>query len=295
MIFSSFSLSIHPDVTTMGSKEVHWWGGPKLNNNDIYDFERYLDVADIGARQVFKVVRTTGIDRNRTRPVIFGDATPTTIYSQYHWKHYVDPTTLSTNQPYLLTPKYIQHLQPGAKIIAALRNPTYMTFSSYKYFGRTYDLSVDHFHSCVVLTTELFYKCEVKYSTRYCVFAPLSIFDFGDQWSCRMVLMSLQKGYYYMFIEEWLIYFPREQLHIVRLEDISSQKITIIQELWNFLQLRPLSTKLTFETRSVEKNTSLYLIGKMKSATIKILENFFREPNIKLAILLHNDKFEWSL
>ena len=47
----------HPDIVLMGGKEVDWWQMKNSFNNDIYDLERYLDVADIPAQEILHNVR----------------------------------------------------------------------------------------------------------------------------------------------------------------------------------------------------------------------------------------------
>ena len=47
----------HPDISMMGGKELRWWSSRSSFNNDIYDFERYLDVADIAVPDILHSIR----------------------------------------------------------------------------------------------------------------------------------------------------------------------------------------------------------------------------------------------
>ena len=47
----------HPDISMMGGKELRWWSSRSSFNNDIYDFERYLDIADIAVPDILHSIR----------------------------------------------------------------------------------------------------------------------------------------------------------------------------------------------------------------------------------------------
>ena len=47
----------HPDISMMGGKELRWWSSGNSFNNDVYDFERYLDVADIAVSDILHSIR----------------------------------------------------------------------------------------------------------------------------------------------------------------------------------------------------------------------------------------------
>ena len=78
-------LTLHPDVTIMGAKEIKWWSNTPLSSNDIYDFERYLDIADIAVSQILKEKRANYVTNMTQYPMIFGDATPSTMFDNIQW------------------------------------------------------------------------------------------------------------------------------------------------------------------------------------------------------------------
>ena len=79
----------HPDITPMGGKEVHWWDSPQRYKNEIYDFERYLDLADIGADHVLRNLRMCRRNNTIYHPVIFGEGTPSTMFKNTRWERFV--------------------------------------------------------------------------------------------------------------------------------------------------------------------------------------------------------------
>lgn len=98
-IFFLSRLSNHPDIMTMGDKEIHYWDRVQEYPNQVYDFERYLDVADIGADKVVRNARMSRLTNEIYYPVIFGDGTPSTIFKNNKWRRYV---SLSSIRVFLL-------------------------------------------------------------------------------------------------------------------------------------------------------------------------------------------------
>ena len=81
-------LASHPDITNMGAKEIRWWNNEARHSDEIYELERYLDIADIGADKVMREATMTKYEQ-MMHPIIFGDATPSTIFGENRWKRYV--------------------------------------------------------------------------------------------------------------------------------------------------------------------------------------------------------------
>ena len=128
-------------------------------------------------------------------PVIFGDGTPGIIFSNDHWERYVHTEDEQT----VLTPKYLNHIQRNAKIIAILRNPVTMVFSSYKFFNHYVPssvMSVDHFHMCVLEAIESLQSCaEYHHTEDYCILLKYRHLNISNE--CLYVARSLQIGHYY--------------------------------------------------------------------------------------------------
>ena len=117
-------------------------------------------------------------------PVIFGDGSPSTMFSTYHWMDSHEDREI------LHTPKYLSHVYSSAKILAIFRNPVTMTFSSYKFFSKNLpETSVEHFHTCVVAAINTFRDCIANHSEDYCILNTLSA---GK--TCRYTARSIQIG-----------------------------------------------------------------------------------------------------
>ena len=78
-------ISAHPDVTNMGGKEVAWWSGDPMTTNEVFNFERYLDVGDLAVDRILDDVRVNSVTGQTEYPVIFGDGTPATMFRNLQW------------------------------------------------------------------------------------------------------------------------------------------------------------------------------------------------------------------
>jgi hypothetical protein len=101
-------------------------------------------------------------------------------------------------------PERIARFNPGAKIVAILRDPVARAYSEYWYL--------------------------VRWSKAF--------FDFEDtlrHWPGLVVTRSM----YQRQVEQYLKWFPREQLHFVLLEELVAHPDVVISELCRFLDLSP--------------------------------------------------------
>ena len=282
----------------MGAKEIAWWSGPAISDNDIYDYERYLDLADIAADEVFGNLQMDGEPGDDViHPMIFGDGTPSTLFSNVQWRKYTINHKNDPNATHLLTPRIMSHVQPKAKLIVILRDPVAMTFSSYKFFHKFIrNMSVEHFDHCVMVTVRGMVDCAARYSEEDCAFEQFSEFRLrGSDLQCNFVLRSLQLGRYYIFLQEWLKYFPLDQLYAIRLEDYAKTRRNKIEDIWKWLGvpiLQPEKRKNKLGERNV--NSGSTAIGDMHQSTRKVLGAFFHSANIKLANLLKTGEFNWQ-
>ena len=158
-----------------GVKELTWWSHHSSRANDIFSYERYLDMNDIAAETILSVSR---IDESGTisNPIIFGDGSPNTMFWNNRWKDYGKIRNATDTDNMLLTPKFMHHLQPEAKLIVILRDPVTFTFSTYAYFSSA-SISSEHFHKCVLISIQMMTQCEQEFSHSYCTL--LSYKDFN--------------------------------------------------------------------------------------------------------------------
>ena len=80
-----YRISSHPDVTYMGGKEINWWSYSPLSNNEVFNFEIYLDIADLAVDRILDDVRVNQVTGQTEYPVIFGDGTPSTMFRNSQW------------------------------------------------------------------------------------------------------------------------------------------------------------------------------------------------------------------
>ena len=70
----------------MGAKEITWWSSLNpLTNNEVFNFERYMDIADLAVDRILDDVRINPDTGQTEYPVIFGDGTPSTMFRNTQW------------------------------------------------------------------------------------------------------------------------------------------------------------------------------------------------------------------
>ncbi|KAN0031024.1 hypothetical protein ACTA71_003996 [Dictyostelium dimigraforme] len=96
----------------------------------------------------------------------------------------------------------------------------------------------------------------------------------------------LAKSLYFEQLDYWLNFFPLEQIHIIRYEDISSQPESVLSELEDFLDINHIDYG-EFKPRNVVQHDP------MEEEIRNYLINYFRQSNEKLYNLLNRD-FKWQ-
>ena len=281
----------------MGVKDVSWWAGDAISVNDVYDFERYLDVTDIASYRVLRNLHHDSKTGTVRHSMIFGDGSPTTLFNNHHWQKYRHPNESDSN-PHLYTPKFLSHVQPDAKLVVIFRNPLAMIYSTYQRLDKLVPhYSSGHFHACVLIAVEEFLKCSEEHSEEYCVFLPVENFVVPDNHvGCRIVLNAIQMGHYYLFLSEWFRYFPRDQLFDINLDTNSLGHADTVVELWQFLGVRELPHKLTVMSNNFAPfNVGDHDIKEMQEETRRVLLQLFDLPNKELAKLLGEPSYlKWN-
>ena len=166
-------------------------------------------------------------------------------------------------EPAVWTPHVMHHIQPQAKLIVTLRDPTTMTYSAYRFFNKTELKTPDRFHKCVTESITLHEMCLQTHSERRCAFMILDGFrEQGNIFNtaCRMELKSLILGHYYIFLQMWMEKFDRQQFFITRLEDYAV----------NHGPSKPMNTE-----------------------TLLLMKQYFKRSNEKLAALLNDKAYLW--
>ena len=281
----------------MGRKELTWWSGKFITENYVYDFERYLDIADIAADDILRTSRLNSTN-HVVHPMIFGDGTPSTMIGTNHWAHTKEAQ--DPNETPLLTAKFLHELQPSAKLLITLRNPIDVTFSAYQYFyvaksDRGME-SVERFHECVLVAIKTILDCQNTSSIFYCTVTQHRQFRTrnGDM-RCNLVLEYLQTGRYYEFIHEWFQFFPRENFFIINFENYIKHSARYVMKVWEWIGLANLQERMTsFINKLSAMNSNRRNIGPMMPKTRKLLRNYFKDQNEMLVALLNDKSFQWK-
>lgn len=138
---------------------------------------------------------------------------------------------------------------PNTKLILILRNPVKRAVSHYYFFNKKqwsrkwYDLSFE-----AAIRASRINKREI-----------------------------IDQGYYFDICMHWLKYFPREQIHIIILEDLEKNPELEVNKVFNFLGL----SNFTINSY-LPKNQGKYTNGSITPESIKALEELYKPHNKKL-------------
>ncbi|KAK7502524.1 hypothetical protein BaRGS_00006099 [Batillaria attramentaria] len=97
--------------------------------------------------------------------------------------------------------------------------------------------------------------------------------------------------------QDWLLRFPRDQIYILRLEDLSVNIRGEMTKLFAFLELDPVSEQKMAKIVSAKEanvGTMSQKFGPILPATKSLLDDFYRPFNRRLAQLLGDDRFLWE-
>ncbi|KAK7504791.1 hypothetical protein BaRGS_00003819, partial [Batillaria attramentaria] len=165
-------------------------------------------------------------------------------------------------------------------------------YSSYKF----YKLQIHHlkssredFHDWAKEQFKLITDCFNEFGIRRCAYNA----TFSRPVSCRPIV-----GIYYVYIQDWLLRFPRDQMYFVRLEDLSANVTGEMTKIFAFLKLDPVSEETMVEIESAKEANVGRLFqefGPILPATKSLLDDFYRPFNRRLAQLLGDDRFLSSL
>ena len=216
-----------------------WHGGQaKECINILFDFERYLDIADILSDYVWKHGELDKSTKIIYHPIIFGDGSRSTMHTNIRWAQYAEDEGIATEENPLQTPMFLKHLHPNAKLVVMFRNPVDATFSAYTLFGYQ-SMSIKSFHHCVLLGIDVMHQCEKMFSEVYCTILKLRMLSMHiDDPRCNTVLEFLQLGRYHLFLKEWLKYYPGDQFFFIQFEECIGNESILTKELWSRFGIR---------------------------------------------------------
>ncbi|XP_058487824.1 carbohydrate sulfotransferase 15-like isoform X2 [Solea solea] len=270
-------LQMHPEANYNHIKEPKWWTKTGYVVNDVVNM-----VNNTGVQDYLDLYNWAGVniqaglngriekDFNPLKGIAV-DASPSLM-----WDNRARNVEKMRDgvEPMVLIEDLIHKVQPGAKIIAIIRDPTERLYSSYLYTKESF-LSKEHFHSLVERLVKLFQSCLSEKSLRFCAYNP-------------DLMHSL----------DWLTVFPREQILILRYEDYATNVEEELKKVFDFLRLDPLTPekeKEVFQKKIYNTQEDQYeKIGPMLPTTKHLLRELYKPFNNKLASLLEDEAFLWN-
>ncbi|XP_075997908.1 carbohydrate sulfotransferase 15-like [Genypterus blacodes] len=285
-------LLLHPEVKFNTIKEPHWWTRKRFGYIRFKDgfkervsLEDYLDLFDLAAHNIQEGINGNSSGDHGKLQFITGEASASTMWDNQVWSYLHGDAEEA--QPPFLAQDFIHAVQPHAKIIIMLRDPTERLYSDYLYFKMANKSAVD-FHQKVVESVQLFQSCLSHWSLRSCVY---------NTGLYNTMPVRLNLGLYIIFLLDWLTVFPQEQILIVRLEDYSANLRATIKKVFDFLAVGSLSEQmeaaLTNRSMSNARRAADRRLGPMFPATRDLLREFHHPFNQKLATVLDNKAFLW--
>ncbi|XP_078669303.1 carbohydrate sulfotransferase 15-like isoform X1 [Branchiostoma floridae x Branchiostoma belcheri] len=290
-----YRLIKHPDVVGGLVKEPHWWtrrrfgGRTGVPNNSSAPIRDYVDLFDEAAWTIRTTIRNRlflGRQQMVQHDVITGEGSASTMWDNRRWRQELWNT--SNSEPPMLVANLLRAVQPHARFIITLRNPTERLYSEYLYFTEG-NKSVEDFNNRVIHAIDIFNNCLKNNSVRACTYEPtLPVIP----------NVRLQLGLYDVYLRDWFSIFPLDQILVLRLEDHSKDPRATMTKLFKFLQLAAVKddddTDAIFglHKRNSRKKNDLRL-GPMLPKTRQILNEFYGPHNRRLASLLDDERFLW--
>lgn len=270
-------VTFHPLIRKPRSKECHWWTRFPFSLEHPYD-----KLSTLSYLTQFK--RGT-LCSSKFSQCLVVDGSQSLIWD-----------TRRSNDM-CMVPHLMRAVLPDSKFIVIMRNPVFRLYSEYWYFSHSsvqsrsdhnqVAKSPEHFHLCVLMLITNFQKCLQMSSVQSCAHSFL-ITKNNFSHGCRV---RLGVGIYYAHIARWLQFFPRDQFLFLRLEDLSFDLDSTMKKVWNFLNIPHLDPHVERNLLMAASKKSTYPSILLKS--VRVLEQFYRPYNQKLAELINHSDFLW--
>ncbi|XP_067671765.1 carbohydrate sulfotransferase 15-like [Haliotis asinina] len=276
-------ISQHPEVAPHAMKETHWMCHGRLKPS-CSSIETYLNLLQTSSAYIQSTQREGEVSQ-----CVIGDATPTHFSTHGFWD--MLPGNEGCAEPRVTDADVIHHVNPRAKLLLILRNPTTRLYSQYFYKNHIYErrVSKQDFHDMVVREIAKFQNCLTSQSLRGCCY-NYSLSHYLTAY------VDLRGSIYHVFLADWMAKFPEDQVHVVKFEDFVENEKEHLTDIFKFLDLSNLSDeKLESITTMKALNQGVYRadIGDMMNSTRVLLDTFYKPYNEKLAKFLKNEKWNW--
>ncbi|XP_046585351.1 carbohydrate sulfotransferase 15-like [Haliotis rubra] len=281
-------LGKHPDVTLPNNKEPFWFNRKRFFK-ECSSVSTYLDFFQRHTEIIERRFQENGSTNVQFHHMVTGEGSVDIMWDNHLWQDL--PRNSKCTEPCLTNADYIHHLNPGTKIIVALRNPVDRVYSDYLYELKYLKYKPDtlDFHKRIIQAIYRFKGCLKHYSLRRCVY--------DSKLENAMSFVRPIIGIYHAFLEDWLKVFPRDQVHVIRFEDYVANTRGEMEKLFDFLSLSQLSESQWMDvlnkTQSNPRPKSSRNTGNMNNDTRTILEEFYEPYNQRLAQLLADEAYLW--
>ena len=286
------ALQKHPQIASPFDKEPHWWTRVADLSN-ITDLPLDYAMFHMWTYLSFFKKASKKIEQSSDGDIVTYDGSQSLLW---------DSNFFQNGQDYCAMPAVLSRVQPKAKFVVVMRNPTTRLYShfiwSFMYHlgdfeqwpVKTRENISKSFHSEVVSVTNQFKECLKISSLFECASGFKSL---RKKASVNRIAHKFNIGLYYVHIRKWLQFFPKEQFLFLRMEDMVANFTTTMAKIVDFLGLKQVATG-EMEKWLTEANTrDDKSQAAMKSHTKTLLDEVYGPYNKLLAELLDDDKYLW--
>ena len=286
------ALQEHPRIVSPTTKEPHWWTRVKLEDMNA----DYLKLIIMEYIFYFSGVAKK-LSQYPSEDVITYDASQSTLW---------DSNFFMNKEDYCAMPALISRILPNAKFIILMRNPITREYSNFFYacgsIPRLWPKNVQNdpagqFHKAVKADTTLFSECLRGNGSLHKCMRQIQMVKNGC--GTGHIGKRIPIGLYYIHIHKWLQFYPKENFLFLRTEDMCSEPLQMMTKITNFLGVEAVSKEQASKLLCHKANAqSVYATDpenfKMRPETKKLLEDFYKPFNFKLAELTGSRRFLWQ-
>lgn len=292
------ALQRHPQIASPLNKEPHWW--TRVNDlSNIASFPQDYAMFHVWTylsffKQASEKIEEKSRSNDRDNIIVTYDGSQSLLW---------DSNFFRRGQDYCAMPAVLSRVQPKAKFVVVMRNPTTRLYShflwSFKYHlgdleekwpVETRKNVSESFHSEVVSITSRFKDC-LKISS---LFECASGFKYLTKMaSINRIAHKFYIGLYYVHIRKWLQFFPREQFLFLRMEDMVANFTKAMAQIVDFLGLKQVARGEMEKWLTKANAHSGVSQAAMRNDTKNLLDEVYKPYNKLLAELLDDDRYQW--
>ena len=284
------ALQEHSQIVHPTFKEPQWWTRVPLEDMNT----EYLKLTVMKYLLYFTAAAKRNAQYQKEGTITYDGSQSTLWDSNFYLK----------NEDYCATPAIVSRILPNAKFIVLMRNPVTREYSDFLYscgldlktwpkkiqedpagqFHKESETNIIAFTNCLKKTNNSMHECvrQMRFIKNAC----------GRR-------RRFPIGLYYVHLQKWLQFYPRENFLFLRTEDMSQQPLRMMNRITDFLEIDPVSKDQAQEWLHHQANAqTVYSTDRekftMKPETKQLLEEFYSPFNAKLAELTGSKHFLWT-